>query len=109
MFCSTDEFDKRWERFGLDNEDRRKLENAIIANPKIGAVIRGTGGLRKMRFAFGGKGKSGSSRILYVDISMSERVYLIGIYAKSEQEALTEEQKQRLKVVVEKIKGESGG
>ena len=52
---------------GLNDEDRRKLENEIANNPSIGKVIRGTGGLRKMRFALGGSGKSGGTRILYVD------------------------------------------
>jgi hypothetical protein len=51
---------------GLNDRDRRRLENEITDNPQIGAVMRGTGGLRKMRFSFEGKGKSGSSRVLYV-------------------------------------------
>ncbi|MDR0446302.1 MAG: type II toxin-antitoxin system RelE/ParE family toxin [Oscillospiraceae bacterium] len=109
MFCSTKEFDKRWERLGLGDEDRRRLEGAITENPKIGSVIRGTGGLRKMRFAFEGQGKRGSTRVLYVDLIVRDLVYLIGVYAKNEQETLSDEQKQMLKAVVDIIKRESEG
>jgi hypothetical protein len=37
---------------GLDDNDLKRLQEEILADPKIGAVLRGTGGVRKMRFAF---------------------------------------------------------
>lgn len=58
-FIQTDEFVKNWERLGLTDDDMRRLELEILKNPKIGSVIRGTGGLRKLRFSFENKGKAG--------------------------------------------------
>ena len=52
---------------GLDDDNLRNLENEIIKNPKIGKVIQGTGGLRKMRYALENTDKSSGSRVLYVD------------------------------------------
>ena len=45
--------------------------------------MQGTGGLRKMRFAFEGAGKSGSVRECYVDFVIHETVYLITVYPKN--------------------------
>ena len=64
-FIQTDEFVKNWKRLGLNDDDMRRLELEILKNPQAGNVIKGTGGLRKLRFAFDDKGKSGSVRICY--------------------------------------------
>lgn len=45
---------------GLTDADLRRLQEELLANPQIGSVMRGTGGVRKMRFAFENRGKSGS-------------------------------------------------
>ena len=45
-FIQTDEFLKNWEALGLTDDDLRRLEYAIMKDPKIGAVIPGTGKLR---------------------------------------------------------------
>ena len=55
-------FDKQWREMGLDDNDLQNLQVELLKNPQIGNVIRGTGKLRKMRFAFQNRGKSGSSR-----------------------------------------------
>ena len=109
MFYATSEFDKQWERMGLDDEDLRRLENEIAINPKVGAVIRSTGGLRKMRFAFDGKGKSGSARALYVDFVVYERIYLIYAYPKGQNDDISMEEKKTFKKIIEQAKKELGG
>jgi len=109
MFFSTFEFDKQWENMGLDDEDRRRLENEIMNNPQIGPVMQGTGGLRKMRFAFEGKGKSGSSRVLYVDFVVFERVYLVTAYPKNEKENISLAEREMFKKIIEQTKRELGG
>lgn len=50
-FILTFEFEKRWKQLEFADEDLRRLELEILRDPKTGAVIRGTGKLRKMRFA----------------------------------------------------------
>lgn len=60
-FIQTDEFLKNWQKLGLSDDDLRRLEYAIMMNPKVGSVIPGTGKLRKMRFAYENRGKSGTA------------------------------------------------
>ena len=67
----------------------------IMQNPEIGPIMRGTGGLRKMRFAYEGRGKSGSTRVCYVDFVFYETGYLISVFPKSEKANLSNEEKMR--------------
>ena len=75
----------------------------ILKNPKIGSVIRGTGGLRKLRFSFENKGKSGSTRICYVDFLLLETVYLITIYPKNEKDNLTKAECNNIKKMIDAL------
>lgn len=88
-FIQTQEFTKNWERLDLKDRDLRRLELEILKNPKVGKVIRGTGGLRKLRFAFENEGKRGSVRVCYVDFVEKDTIYLITAYAKTEKDNLT--------------------
>ena len=54
---------KRLGKLGATDADVIAMENAIAANPEAGAVIKGSGGMRKIRFGFGGSGKS--ARTIY--------------------------------------------
>ena len=106
MFFSSNEFDKQWERMGLGDDDMRRLENQIADNPELGAVISGTGGLRKMRFAFEGRGKSGSSRVLYVDFVIHECIYLIYAYPKNEKDNISPSEREMFRKIIEQTKKE---
>ena len=97
---SLPSFDSKWKDIGLTEDDRVRLEIELVSNPKVGAVLRGTSGARKMRFAFPDRGKSGSVRVIYVDFEVSERLYLVNVFAKSEQDSLTAEERNTLKAVV---------
>ncbi len=99
-FIMMPEFDKKWANIGLNDEDLRKLQFEIFSNPKLGEVIRGTGGLRKMRFALEGKGKSGSIRVLYVDFVIYEKIYLITAYHKSQKVNLSETERKNIKKLI---------
>ena len=88
-FIQTKEFCRTWEELGFDDEDLRKLELEIMKNPQIGPVIRGTGKLRKMRFSFPDRGKSGSVRVCYVDFVIQEAIYLVTVYSKKAKDNLT--------------------
>lgn len=50
-----------------------------------------------MRFAFEGRGKSGSIRVCYVDFEIKETIYLLAVFAKNELENLTKEERNHLK------------
>ena len=86
----------------LSIEEYRILQNEIINNPEKGKIIRGSGGLRKIRFAIAGKGKSGGVRVIYYWIRRKEIILMLLVYPKNEQDNLTPEQLKLLKTLVEK-------
>ncbi|MCI8602299.1 MAG: type II toxin-antitoxin system RelE/ParE family toxin [Oscillospiraceae bacterium] len=102
-FIMTPQFDKQWEKMGLTDNDLHCLQLEILENPKVGTVIQGTGGLRKMRFALNDRGKSGGARVVYVDFVIYRTVYLIHAYPKSEKEDMTDEERKNLCKAVKQI------
>jgi len=68
----------------LSDEEYRQLQGYLIEHPDAGALIRGSGGIRKVRWAAKGKGKSGGVRVIYYWAKMPAHVYLLTIYGKSE-------------------------
>lgn len=105
-FVYTATFRRSWAAMGLDDEQLRDLEEALLKNPKLGDVIEGTGGARKVRIQLGGRGKSGGGRVIYVDIFEKEHLHLLLAYPKNVQDDLTPEQKRLVKQMVEQIKKE---
>jgi hypothetical protein len=65
-------------------------------NPGAGDVIPGLKGIRKIRFCFGGKGKRGGGRAIYIVIMADDIIYLLMAYAKGEKEDLTQDDKTAL-------------
>jgi hypothetical protein len=78
------------------DEDLRSLQNHLLENPDAGDVIRGSAGLRKLRWMAQGRGKRGGARVIYYHYVSAERIYLIYGYTKNEQEDLTREQIKQL-------------
>ena len=93
-------FQKKWKALGLDDKDLKRLQEELIADPKVGDVMKGTGGIRKMRFAFEKRGKSGSVRIIYVDFEVYEKIFLITAYPKNEKENLSQAERNELKQMI---------
>lgn len=80
----------------------------LAKSPKGGRIIKDTGGLRKVRIARKGSGKSGGARVIYYYHNESKPMLLLLIYAKADQENLTAKQKKLLKKLVENIINEFG-
>lgn len=102
-FIILPEFDKNWKIMGLSDEDLRRLENLILQNPEAGALMQGTGGLRKLRFALDNRGKSGSARVCYVDFIIQETVFLITAYPKNEKENLSKAERNTIHKLIEAL------
>ena len=98
-FIQTREFSRNWDKLGFKDEDLRKLENSDL-HP----VIKGTGGLRKIRIPFANEGKSGSARVCYVDFVVQEVIYLITVYSKNEKENLSQAERNGIKSLIEQLK-----
>jgi hypothetical protein len=81
----------------------RELEIFLCSNPLSGDVIIGTGGVRKLRWQINGHGKSGGARVIYIDFTSAEKIYMLTIYAKNEQSDLTMEQRKILYNMVKKL------
>lgn len=77
-----------------------KLQTELLADPKVGDVMRGTGGVRKMRFAFEHRGKSGGVRVIYVDFEVYEKIYLLTAYTKNEKDNLTKDEQNEIKKLI---------
>ena len=107
-FIELPHFRNKWEKLGLTEEDLRRLQIELLSDPKVGDVMKGTGSVRKMRFAFQNRGKSGSVRVIYVDFEIYEKIYLITAYSKNEKDNLSEaernELKQLIKILEEQLK-----
>ncbi len=106
VFVELPSFRSDWKALGLTDSDLRRLQEELLANPKTGNAIQGTGGVRKMRFAFENRGKSGSVRIIYVDFEIHEKLYLLTAYPKSEKDNLTKAERNELKKLVEILANE---
>lgn len=94
-------FKSRWEALGLNEEDLLRLQVELLADPKAGDVMQGTGGVRKMRFAFEHRGKSGGVRVIYVDFEVYEKIYLLTAYTKNEKDDLTKKERSEIKQLIE--------
>ena len=81
-------FQKLWPRY-WDEDERAEFASFIALNSEVGSVIRGSGGVRKVRWAREGTGKSGGVRIVYLTRSETGEVYLLTLYAKSESENIS--------------------
>lgn len=109
LFVMLPEFEKQWAKIGLTDDDLRRLQSELLKNPKAGDVIQGTGGLRKIRFAFEHKGKSGGSRVAYVDFAYYEKIYLITAYSKNDKENLSKSEQNNIKKVIEMLESKLRG
>ena len=103
-FIETKYFTNKWQSLGFSDSDLVELQNELLDNPKIGTVMQGTGGLRKMRFSFENRGKSGSARICYLDIEAREELHLIDGFAKNEKDNLSKTERNAIKKLVKFIK-----
>ena len=84
----------------LDDEAYRSLQLALIFRPGLGPAIRGSGGLRKLRWSLKGKGKRGGARVIYFWHEPRETFYMLYAYRKNEQENLTPQQLKTLSGLV---------
>jgi hypothetical protein len=91
-----------WRAANLDDEAYLRVQMVLIERPAAGDVIRGSGGLRKLRVALAGRGKRGGARVIYYWWASKDRCYLLQGYAKNVRGDLTAQQIKRLAAVMRK-------
>ena len=85
----------------LSDTEYRLFQNMLLEQPDAGKVIPGGGGLRKVRWAMGGRGKSGGVRVIYYWFTSQGTILLLFMYPKNVQENLTQDQLKQLKKIIE--------
>lgn len=85
VFIETEMFSSLVNKYLSDNE-YNELQNFLMRHPDAGKIMRGGGGIRKMRWARNGVGKSGGIRAIYYWAKSKDEIYMLAIYAKSEKE-----------------------
>ncbi len=81
-------FEKQWPLYWSEDE-RGEFAAHIAEFPNAGAVVRNSGGIRKVRWRRAGSGKSGGVRVIYFTRTAEEEVVLLIIYAKAKTDNIT--------------------
>jgi hypothetical protein len=90
----------------LTEADRQRLEARLLANPEAGAPMIGTGGVRKLRFAREGEGKSGGLRVIYYYRSAAGRIYMLTLYPKKIQANVSKGERNKMKALTHRLDSE---
>ena len=105
VFVETSLFSKLLGDY-LRDDEYRLLQNHLIEYPNAGDVIRGSGGVRKVRWASGGKGKSGGVRVIYYRAKADEQTFFLTLYGKGEKENLSAADLKRVVKLLEELTNE---
>lgn len=89
----------------LSQSERNDVVDYVAATPKAGDLIQGTGGVRKLRWARSGRGKSGGVRVIYYFHSEALPLYLLTVFGKGEKADLSQAERNELAKLVQVLKG----
>lgn len=67
----------------LSDDEYADVQTALIKNPEAGAIIPGSGGIRKLRWGLAGRGKRSGMRIIYYAKVSEGVIWMLTLYAKS--------------------------
>ena len=99
----TSPFTKAIAKLNVTDDELADLETEIATNPQAGDVIQGLKGVRKIRFAMGGKGKRGGGRRIYLVLAIEDSIYLLLAYGKSKQTDLSQKQRKDILAFIEEL------
>lgn len=104
------EFTRRCKKV-LDENEHRNLINHLALQPTSGALMQGTGGIRKLRWKRSGMGKSGGVRIIYYFYNENYPIFLLTVFGKSEKINLSKAERNELakltRILVEHYGGQA--
>lgn len=84
----------------MDDESYAELQRHLAHHPDAGDLIRGSGGMRKIRWRGNGRGKRGGLRVIYFWWVVKDRISMLLAYPKSEQDDLTADEIKLLRGVL---------
>jgi len=85
----------------MDDESYSVLQLQLAKHPDAGDVIRGSGGIRKVRWSGSGRGKRGGLRVIYYWWVAKDRISMLLVYPKNERDDLTADQVKMLRKALE--------
>ena len=85
MFIESPAFERVCSVYLEDNE-YAELQQFMMQNPEAGNMIRGSGGVRKLRWRREGSGKRGGLRVIYFLCYRPNEFWMLALYAKARQE-----------------------
>lgn len=105
-FIESEVFTEVVEHYFQTDESYRLFQLYLMDNPHAGAVIKGAGSMRKIRWADPrrNKGKRGGLRIVYAYFEDLRYIGIFDVYDKDEAVDLTSDQRKQLKRVTESIR-----
>jgi hypothetical protein len=84
----------------------KAIQDELLKDLEKGDLIKGAGGIRKLRVARADSGKSGGYRIFYLDLPRQGLTYLMALLDKRESENISDHEKAILRAFAKAIKGE---
>lgn len=99
--AETETFERLWPHYWTERE-HDQFTNFITSNPSAGDVVKGSGGVRKVRWSRSGSGKSGGVRVIYFNRLANGEIWLIFIYAKNKLDSIDGKILKELKNEIEK-------
>tara|TARA_R110002124_G_scaffold286310_1_gene466838 strand:- start:22495 stop:22812 length:318 start_codon:yes stop_codon:yes gene_type:complete len=99
-FLETPIFTKQITKL-ISDKEYHLLQLQLAVRPESGDIIKGSGGIRKLRWSGSGRGKRGGIRIVYYFINDDEKIYMLFAYPKNVKDDLSSDQLKQLKKLVE--------
>jgi len=101
-FLETPIFTKRITEL-ISDSDYHLLQLELSVRPESGDIIKGSGGIRKLRWVGSGRGKRGGIRVIYYFLNQDNQIFMLYAYPKSESDDLSQKQLKQLRAVVEEF------
>jgi hypothetical protein len=86
-FVETKLFTGLLDRY-LTDDQYAALQQALSDQPEAGDLVRGSGGVRKIRWGLDGRGKRGGIRVIYYVKTHREEIWMLTLYAKNEEQSI---------------------
>lgn len=90
----------------VDDEAYATFQADLAANPEKGGPMSGCGGVRKVRMALPGRGRSGGARVCYLYLKQNDVIYLLYVFTKGDADNLSAAGKRAIKDLAQNIKNE---
>ena len=86
----------------MSDDEYKNLQEALVSRPNLGDLIKGSGGIRKVRWQLESRGKSGGVRVIYYWVANDDHIRMLYVYPKGKQVNLSKAQVAQLKAIVER-------